>query len=79
MARGTTAFDPVTWLLRRYLAARTLSTRVGRFGAFVGLLQASLGLLQLVFTPVSENVFACIFHGDRARHVGGASPYSPAN
>jgi hypothetical protein len=56
MARGTTACDPVTWQLRRCIAASTLSSRVRRFGAFVGLLPASLGLLQLAFVPVSENV-----------------------
>jgi hypothetical protein len=63
MARGTTACEPVPWQLRRCLAASTL-TRVRRFGACVGLLQASLGLLQLAFESVCENVFACIFPGD---------------
>jgi hypothetical protein len=53
--------------------------RVRRFGAFLGLLQASLGLWQLVFVPAFENVFAFIFHGDMAQRVGGALPYSPAN
>jgi hypothetical protein len=65
MARGTTARDPVTWQLRRCLAASTLSSRVRRFGACVVLHQASLGLFQLAFVSVCGNVFACIFHGDR--------------
>jgi hypothetical protein len=77
MARGTTACGPVP----APSLSRCKYSLIARaqIGAFVGLLKASLDLLQLVFVPVSENVFACIFHGDRAQRVGGALPYSPAN
>jgi hypothetical protein len=58
MAQGTTARDPVTWQLRRCLAASTLSSRVGRFGACVVLHQASLGLCSYLSARTCLRAFS---------------------